>query len=201
MTHRNTQYQQSGIALLMTIMVLSVVISVTLAVVELSLKQLALSVDTRDSEIAFHAANAGLECARYTRRYASSSFENNNAVTMNCFGNSSTMTRLSSPSVEVRGGTGPGLVREYTKSISWGINHCSEMDIIVLVVPTTSASAAILTGPSNRNLNTVIPSYPAATKSCEIGGVCTIISVSGYNTTCSNFLDRGVLKRQVLLEF
>ena len=52
------QNKQSGIALLMTIMVLGVVLSVTLAIVELSLQHLALSVDFKDSEIAFHAANA-----------------------------------------------------------------------------------------------------------------------------------------------
>ena len=80
MINCNRHQKNAGIALLMTVMVLSVVLSVTLAIVELTLQQLALSVDSRDSEVAFHAANAGLECARYTRRNASTTFEGGSGI-------------------------------------------------------------------------------------------------------------------------
>jgi hypothetical protein len=40
----------------------AVVVSITLAVIELTIKQLNLTVTAKDSEIAFHAANAGIEC-------------------------------------------------------------------------------------------------------------------------------------------
>ena len=75
-----------GFALLMTLLVVAVVVSITLAVIELSIKQLNLAVTAKDSEIAFHAANAGMECVRYARRTASTSLESGeNSVRFDCF--------------------------------------------------------------------------------------------------------------------
>jgi hypothetical protein len=66
--------QKTGFALLMTLVVVTAVVSITLAIIELSIKQLALTVTAKDSELAFQAANAGIECIRYLHRQASSSF-------------------------------------------------------------------------------------------------------------------------------
>jgi Tfp pilus assembly protein PilX len=203
MTHHNfiRTERQSGIALLMTMMVLSVVLAVTLAIVELSLKQLALSVDSRDSEIAFHAANAGLECARYTRRNASSSFENGaNSATLKCFGVSTTIVKVATTSIAVATTSNGaiGKIFRYQKSVSWGGNRCSEIDVITMVVSTSSPASLIMAPLSGKSL---FPGYPTATKSCAAGGTCTIASVAGYNSLCSATSTDGVLKRQVLLEF
>ncbi len=69
MIHHNSKKQ--GFALLMALIVVSVVISIGLSVLDLTLKQVRLSTNSKDSEIVFHAANAGLECARYwlNKRY------------------------------------------------------------------------------------------------------------------------------------
>ena len=206
--YNHRQQKNSGIALLMTVMVLSVVLSVTLAIVELTLQQLALSVDSRDSEVAFHAANAGLECARYTRRNASTTFEGGSGIggpiSMECFGlPPSNMSRPAASGVEIMSGaTAPatGKVREYKKQLTWSGNRCSEMDILVMLPdPTVDL---VIKAPSGGHLNTVFPSYPTPSKRCESGGVCTIISVSGYNVPCgAGTTAEGTLKRQVLLEF
>ena len=51
----------------MSLIVVSVVISIGLVVLDLTLKQLRLSTNSKDSETAFHATNAAMECARYWR--------------------------------------------------------------------------------------------------------------------------------------
>lgn len=196
--HNNTR---AGIALLMTMMVLSVVLAVTLAIVELSLKQLALSVDSRDSEIAFHAANAGLECARYTRRAASTTIEKSSgAVSMKCFGNTGNMTRVATAAINVATTSNGAIgdIYRYKRSISWGGNRCSEIDLITMVVSTSSPSNLIMLPLPGESL---FPGYSSAQKSCAPGGICTIASVAGYNSLCSGTTSDSVLKRQVLLEF
>ncbi len=187
----------------MTIMVLSVVVAVTLAIVELSLKQLQLSVDTRDSEVAFHAANAGLECARYWRRVASTSLEAPTGTgvpggVMECMSSVSSSSLLrtsaSGDGLDVTGGT----IGRFTKSMTWNLNRCSVIDMLVIVSGTTSS--AVVTAEAG-NLNQVFANYPTASKTCPPGAKCTIVSAAGYNSSCANINTAGTLKREVLLEF
>lgn len=203
MPHHNQLRRTKGIALLMTMMVLSVVLAVTLAIVELSLKQLALSVDAKDSEIAFHAANAGLECVRYARRTASSSFENGaNNAPFNCFGTTSPdAAKLATTSVGVRIQSGSGALHRYQKNITWNNNRCSAIDVLVMVAATSTAADLVIDGPGGTSLGTVFAGYGLSTKRCPSGGVCTLAKVSGYNSSCSSITTNGILKREVLLEF
>ena len=203
MTHRNLHNNtRAGIALLMTMMVLSVVLAVTLAIVELTLKQLSLSVDSRDSEIAFHAANAGLECARYTRRSASTTFERGaNSVPFNCFATTTPLLKkvaTTSLGVATISNGAIGDIHRYKTNISWGSNRCSAIDMITMIVSTSSPSNLIMVPLPGEFL---FPGYVASQKSCAPGGVCTIASVAGYNVTCGSIANDGVLKREVLLEF
>jgi Tfp pilus assembly protein PilX len=202
MTQINYSKKQSGFALLMTILVLSVVVAVTLAIVELSLKQLKLAVDSTDSEIAFHAANAGLECARYTRRLQSDALETGGTVTFNCFGNSTAVGRVAlgvptNPSPLV---VSDGRVSRYQHSITWGTapdERCTAIDMVVMVATTSvtigGASAA-------DSLQEEINGYETDTKTCDPGERCTIISVSGYSSPCASISNPSVLKREILLE-
>jgi Tfp pilus assembly protein PilX len=202
--HKFNQQKQSGIALLMTILVLGVVLSVTLAMVELSMQQLALSVDTKDSEIAFHAANAGLECARYMRRHASSSFEKGiTPITPLCFGTTTPVIRrvaAGSEGIVTTGAEGYSNVYRYKVSLASGINRCSVIDMITMVVQSSSTDDLVMTAPSG-NLADVLPGYGADRKRCAPGAVCTVAVVAGYNALCNGITADGVLKRQVLLEF
>lgn len=199
---------QSGFALLMTIIVVSVVLSVTLTIVDLSLKQLQLSSDTTESEIAFHASNAGLECARYTRNFKSSDFESGSPVNFRCFGDNS-MVVGGAPSILVRKGVGfatPAVIGtdvsvfRYVKSISWGnpgSERCSEMNILTIMTSDT-----IQVGGSGVNsIKNLIPTYQTDTKVCETGSSCTIVSVTGYSSLCTATSSPGTLRREILLEF
>ncbi len=192
--------QQSGFALLITILVLSVIVAVTLAIVELSLKQLKLSVDSTDSEIAFHAANAGLECARYTRRFESDDFESGVPVTINCFGiPSENVTKQSSLGFMVTGVPANGSVTRYKHDMDWGIGlsqRCTSMDITSIVAD----REITIGGPLTQSLKTRITGYEADSKICNEGERCTIMSVIGYSSACNATSSPGVLKREILLE-
>ena len=58
---------ENGLALLLALIVVSVVLAVGLSLLNITLKQFTLSATARDSEMAFHAANTGLECMQHYR--------------------------------------------------------------------------------------------------------------------------------------
>ena len=174
----------------MALVVVSVVVSVGLTILDLSLKQVRLSTNSRDSEIAFHAANAGLECARYWRVSEETDIEGGLAFTPNCFGNS--MGNQTATNIAVSGG---GTAYRYEFESTWGTpERCSEMTILTI----NSTAGAITTVP---NMTTVIPGYlTAPTKECAQGGRCTVIAVRGYSRNCSDTALTGTVQREVLLE-
>jgi Tfp pilus assembly protein PilX len=201
MTQINYKKQQSGFALLITILVLGVVVAVTLAMVELSLKQLKLAVDSTDSEIAFHAANAGLECAQYTRRIESDDFETGNNVTINCFGSSGAVVALTGANLGFTTVNVPsnGQVYRYKRNIDWVTAlsaRCTTIDIITMI----ATSSITIGGGGANTLKTRINGYENDTKVCAAGERCTIMSVVGYSSACNATSSSGVLKREILLE-
>ena len=190
---------QNGFALLITLLTVGVIISATLAIVELSRLQLQLSVDSRDAEAAFSAANAAKECAQYVRTTSAVGIRNNDSsIGTNCLGTNFSMTRLSH-GFGVSGG-GNGAVRRYRSLINWdasGSARCSVIEMIVVYAETGN----ITIGTGSNNLQRIISNYHNPTMTCVRGSECTIIAASGYNSTCSGRNAVGVLKREVLLEF
>ena len=198
MTRNNKEKKQSGFALLMTIIVISVVISVTLTIVDLSLKQLQLASDNTDSETAFYAANAGLECARYTRNFNSDVFEAGNDVIFNCFGKSP-ISKSTVPAFKITKQP-DSAVYQYKATFTWGdtnTQRCSEINIITIF-----ATSTIDIGGSGANsLTNYISGYENDSKTCESGTQCTILSVVGYSSPCNATTSPSTLRREILLEF
>lgn len=210
MIHHNNQYKtQAGFALLITLLVISVVIAVMLAIVELSLKQLALSVNSTGSEIAFQAANAGLECARFIRRSQSIKFETTPFDTMKfqCFGKnkSPVVSNVDVATNQVNPLTGgTGTVYRYQVDLDWGGGtgaRCSEVDMVAIVMDITSPANGVLGSAGANTLRNIFPNYTSDTKACSPGSRCTIASVIGYNSSCANKRAVGTLRREILLEF
>lgn len=194
MTHHKNQ--TAGFALLLTILVVSVVVSITVTIIELTLKQVNLSVTARDSEIAFHAANAGMECTRYMSRIASSSIENrDNNIRFYCFGLDQQIGRQNQV-LSVTGGD--GTVTRYSGLVTWNTgDRCSSVDMVVMQVDEAATSDMVIT-----NLETIYPGFPASdNKNCTAGSRCIVSEVTGYNKPCNRITDPGTVRREILLEF
>lgn len=187
-----TKDNQSGFALLITLIVVGVVISIGLAILDLSIKQVRLSSNAKESEVAFHAANAGAECARYWRRIASSTMQLGQAINPSCFGvapDTNTVTQVISES--------DGAVYQYEYEFTWGTDtSCTQINTLV------SSSSVLGDGVTTTNMTTLIPGYRGASDFyCEAGAHCTTISIRGYNQPCSIVGGYGVVQREVLLQF
>lgn len=182
---------ESGFALLMALVVVSVVVSIGLTVLELSLKQIRLSTNSRDSETAFHATNAGLECARYWRIDATGVIESGNNFSPSCFGVS--VGQVSSSNVTVSSGT----AYLYQFDVSWGdasAPRCSRIGILAINSPIADTAQV-------STMQSIFPGYPyGSTKTCIEGGRCTVISSRGYSRACNDINQSGTIERQVLLE-
>ena len=191
---------QTGFALLMTLIVVGAVVAIGVSVLDLSLKQVRLSTNAKDSEIAFHAANAGMECARYVRRVEANKMEQGSGITPNCF----TGTVIQDPVValNVTNGVTPanGEAFVYKYAITWqGGQRCSEVTALV-ASSTISGTGLTITGMEGRN--GLVPGYPDGNiKTCNQGERCTVLSVRGYNKPCGSVTEYGTVQREVLLQF
>ncbi len=187
--------KKQGFALLMALIVVSVVISIGLSVLELTLKQVRLSTNSKDSEIVFHATNAGLECARYwlNKRYSDIESGIPIAPLPTCFGQDTY-----GPVVITSYSPADGSAYKYDMAYTWGASNdrCSKMTILTLV-STPSATTTV------NNMTNIIPAYPggaANKKDCGPSGRCSVISIQGFNRACSMLDSPGTLQREVLLQ-
>lgn len=184
--------QQSGFALLMAIIVVGVVVSVGLTILDLTIKQLSLSTNSKDSETSLHAANAGLECAQYWRFKEANALESGQDITIDCFNKSSTDSSVTDH------GSGSAHIYQYDFEFDWGdtgAERCSKIKMLLFVSDNDSAGVTL------NNISSIVPGYPSGTdKECDAGGRCAVISVQGYNKTCSNIGSYGTIQREVLLE-
>jgi hypothetical protein len=183
--------QSQGFALLMALIVVSVVISIGLSVLDLTMKQVRLSTNSKDSEIAFHAANAGLECARYWQAVSTTTMEAGASISPSCFGVSA--GSVSGVPVSATDGT----AHQYTFEIEWGTSpnqRCSKINMLSIVSDLSAESTVA-------GMNTLMPGYAYGdTKDCEAGGRCSVLSVQGYSRPCGEIGAQGTVQREVLLE-
>jgi type II secretory pathway pseudopilin PulG len=191
------QKQSPGFALLMTIVVVSVIISIGLTVLDLSIKQIRLSTNAKDSEIAFHAANSGIECAQYWRRASSSQMERGQSISPRCFG---TTVGQNTVSEITNGVAGDGEVFQYRYEFTWGGTDARCTQINTLVASSTVLGSGLTI--TNNALTAALPGYPeVGSKVCNAGEQCTVVSVRGYNRTCATINGFGTVQREVLLQF
>lgn len=191
--------KQAGFALLVALLVVGVVISVGLSILDLSIKQVRLSSNAKESELAFHAANAGMECARYWRREDAALVESGQNISPTCFGvtpDSSSVADITSSN-----SSGDGDVFQYEYDFTWGSGteeRCTRINMIVASASNGGSGVTI------EDINILVSGYPTASgpdKFCEAGSRCSTISVQGYNLSCGNTGGFGVVQREVLLEF
>jgi len=198
---------QAGFALLVSLIVVSVVVSIGLVLLDVTIKQLRLSSNSTDSELAFHAANAGIECARYWRRVQANRIEGNEftspvenagrsiSAVLECFGSAEDAY---SDGALVVDDTGDGNAFLYEYEFDWASgDRCAEIDMVVAVASVFGDGVEVGAGV----MAVAIPGYPAGqVLDCPAGSFCTVISSKGYNRSCDQKNSFGTVQREVLLE-
>lgn len=185
--------QNKGFALLLTLVVISIILSVGLSLLDITLKQLVLSGTNRDSEVAFHAAQAGVECAEYWIRNddtnASGHFiSEQNAGPNNAYVLPSCMTSNLAGVYTDLG----SYVHQSSYSLTWGpdADQCTEIDLFVL--------DAISAG-SDVTYN-FIPAYGYRDITCESGRICRVVFSRGYNRACNDINNLRSIQREIVRE-
>ena len=205
MVYKKSTQKQEGFALLISLIVVGVVISVGLSILDLSITQVRLSDNAKQSELAFHAANAGVECGLYWRRNASSTMLAGDPITPDCFGVTDSSVELTiidpgSDAGKIEGGT----AYLYQYQFSWGTEQRCTKIATILITADPDESGATLHDVNNvvdDGGNFAIPGFPETDSECEVGGQCTIMAVRGYNQSCANIGNFGTTEREVLLQF
>jgi len=177
-----TQQKEKGFALLLALIISSIALSIGLSMLHITLKQLTLGTTTRGSEVAFQAANAGMECLRYARSQDAADFiTNGGIVTFDCLGQTSAV-------VDVNGTDG---IQEFHNQFDWSYNGeslCIEIEAYLL----NAVNAPGVKIFPNRNI----------TKTCALGDICTIAFSRGYNRSCADVgASIFTVQREISIEF
>jgi hypothetical protein len=190
-------HTQSGFALLLSIIISSVVLAIGVSLLHVSISQINLASTARESEIAFQAAHAGVDCLWYWR-YASATElpfiqSTNPAPTFSCFSKSPYTKAYLRENV-----TG-GFIDTYSYRFSWGSgltgDRCSEIDMYIM----QPAGAATISK-NFVNVNKGIGN--GGQKNCPAGNLCTIIVSRGYNRVCSDINSSiFTIQRELTVEF
>lgn len=190
---------KDGFALLLSIIISSVVLAIGVSLLHVSVSQINLASTARESEIAFQAAHAGVDCLWYWR-YASATEGPFVASTIprpqfSCFSEQSGLP------VFLRQNLGAqGFIDRYTYEFSWGAgltgDRCSQVDMYIMQPET----AAGITDHDFRSVNKGIGN--GGFKSCEAGNLCTIIVSRGYNRICTDIGNSiFTIQRELTVEF
>jgi hypothetical protein len=192
-------YAQSGFALLLSIIISSVVLAIGVSILHVSVSQINLASTARESEIAFQAANAGVDCLWYWR-YANATearFVNpvppNTAQAITCFGIPIPVVGTFAPRP-----TAQGSIDKFSYTFTWGAgagDRCSQVDMYVM-----HPSATGIVDHSFLDVNKGIGDL--GIKDCSSGTLCTIIVSRGYNRVCSDINSSiFTIQRELTVEF
>ncbi len=190
----HTKQQKKGFALLLALIVSSVVLAIGVSILQISVNQINLSATARESEIAFQAAHAGVDCQWYWKNEKSTDYlsgdnpPRNPAIT--CFGGAP----LDSSSARLSTGRGDGTVERFNATFSWGTPaRCTKTSMYILNA----------TGPGDFEVDFQNEGVgDDGTKTCKAGNVCTVLISDGYNRACSE-VDSSIfsVQREITVEF
>ena len=150
-----------GFALLIAVVVSSIILAIGLSIMTITLKQLQFSITSRDSEVAFYAADAGMECALYWD-YSSNGGKfdfGGGSKNISCMGSSITTNPVTS-----------GSIQTINFQVGWGASPavCADVTVKKYFDPSTSVTIDASTGDM-----------------CPRGVTCTRTVSKGYNVNCA----------------
>lgn len=170
--------RNEGFALLIAVLVSSVVLAVGISMINITLKEYLFSGIGRESEIAFYAADAGMECALYWDTSSQGGKFNigANVSNVSCMGVSSASN--DGPPT----GNNNGVVQsgeQITTQFEWissGQPVCSKIGITKYYDPSNPVSMGTL-------------------GTCAAGATCTQVEARGYNRPCAGLTSPRVVER------
>ncbi len=183
--HRQDGSQERGIALLVVLLIMSVLLTISASLLNITLKQFQFSNIGVASEQAFQAANAGMECLLWHdfQNYPTSKFDVGQASpSIQCMGS----TRSNSAGTVSSG-------EAQTYRFSWGTpGVCTDVTIYKFYQPASADADS-----TGDDMTTAL----GVTGTCREDVVCTVIRSRGYNVACpasgGNFAPR-VIEREII---
>jgi len=185
-------YQKNkGFALLLALIVSSVVLAIGISILNISVKQINLSSTARESELAFQAAHAGVDCIWYWRNTNGVAYSavGGAAPAVNCFevdATAETPNNLVSDTTDSH-------ARSFSYLLEWGTpTRCTDIEMVVM-------------NAHDEELELTFQNQAVGNdgeKTCLEGNVCTVIFSRGYNRACDE-LDSNVftVQRELTVEF
>lgn len=177
---RTAHRARGGFALLLTIIVVSVTLAIGLSILNITLKQYTLATIARDSELAFHAASAALDCALEAERsYTPPTIPGN--LPVSCVNQDTNMSGSTSDG---------GKTRTFSHTFTWnagGTSVCSEFDVVVM----------------DATDGTYTKSFTAQniSRTCNDGLICTTVFARGYNRACNERDSLRTVQRELTQQF
>ena len=193
-----------GLALIIAVITSTVAFSIGLSLLDIAIRQLALSNISRDSETAFHAAHAGVECARFHNISVAAPYEVPYAVLApidipSCMGSTGTSTTESGDKTPPSNYEGNKALYEY--NYTWGSvgqELCSSISVYRYHEPTTGPGSDTDGGGTEDNDGPDRSEEVRGLGNCPEGSTCTIIKSRGYSDKCSNIDLPDTIEREVV---
>lgn len=187
---RITQTENKGFALLLSLIISSVVLAIGMSILQISISQITLSSTSRESEFAFQASHAGVDCLWYWRNEESADYIalNGTFPVISCFGERA-LTAVRSTLMS----NSNGHAKSYSYVFEWGDPlRCTAVEMVVM----NAVSGNITLYFEN------VAVGEDGTKVCSTGNTCTVIVSRGYNRGC-NEIGTSIfsLQREITVEF
>ena len=198
------RHNQDGFALLLAVIIAAIVLAIGLTMLNVTLKQLTLSATTRESEAAFNAASAGMDCIRYWRHILADNYTDTiaagTAPTIGCF----TPSTINTQTQTVVHTNGPSYTNGFLYQIDWGTGvdaRCTEIELYTMVASTSPYAVNFSYGAGGLSVTESVGS--GGVKTCDIFNLCTVAISRGYNRACADLSVSSLItvEREIVSEF
>jgi len=189
----NNIINQRGFALLITIVVISVVLAVGISLLNITVKQISLSITGRDSEVAFHAAQGGVECMQQLLNTTDYITGVPLPDTTSCLDNT-----IDVESVSIDDGVDELFIDEYqlhfpdSNGVTWSngeFDVCTQVDAYIINATTQTS-----------DVNEIILGQGVDRLECEAGEYCTYVFSRGYNRPCNDLSSLRTIQREITFD-
>ncbi len=198
--------QQQGFALLTAIIVSVIILTIGLSILSTTLKQQVLTDIGQESERAFHAAYAGVECAQFWNIGDVWDVATGTA-TIQCVDQAVTTQTVfagNTTSFPQDGATNAHEIK--TAQFDWQsagtadgtytYDMCTQLTVYKYYDPSSATNMLALPIPDPST-----PLDPNSLKTCNIGVECTVVEARGYNRSCANLADVRTVEREITVRF